>query len=235
MAGTPILQTALKTIEVLEVLSRFGAQPASLGSIAEALGWSRAATHQYLTSLSRTGWVEQDQERRYRPGSGAVLFARSIVELDFLPHPITDAMDELVDVLKEPISFAVLHGEEAVIIERREPRRSLIHRNPERYLSLVSASGQVLLAYDRRAQALRTPQHEQLIAEVERTGHGEVRNKSWMGDDVEAIAVPVMRGDWCLGALSVIAPAGRMSLPDAAAELKSSAARIEQALTDPTP
>jgi DNA-binding IclR family transcriptional regulator len=231
MAGTPILQTTLKTIELLEVLTRFGTH-APLASVAEALGWSRSATHQYLASLARMGWVEQDHERRYRLGSGAVLFARSIVELEFLPHPITDAMDELVDVLKEPISFAVLHGEEAVIVERREPRRSLIHRNPERHLSLVSASGQVLLAFDRRAQALRSPEHAALIEEVERTGHGEVRNTSWMGDDIEAIAVPVMRGDWCLGALSVIAPAGRMSLEDAASELKKAARKIELELAE---
>ena len=47
MAGTPTLQTVVKTIDVLEVLSQEDADSVGLARVAEALGWSRAATHHY--------------------------------------------------------------------------------------------------------------------------------------------------------------------------------------------
>ncbi len=235
MAGTPTLQTAVKTIAVLEALSRQEERAVTLAHLAHALGWSKAATHQYLSSLVHAGWLEQDEERRYRLGSGAVLFARSVDEVDFLPPPIITGMEELVDILQEPISFAILHGDEAVIVERREPHRSLIHRNPERHLSLTSASGKALLAFDKRTQALWQPEYTPLAEEVVARGYAEVHNKAWMGDDVEAIAVPIMREEWCLGALSAIAPAGRMPMDTAAREMTRMRERIERAIAESTP
>jgi DNA-binding IclR family transcriptional regulator len=141
-------------------------------------------------------------------------------------------MEELVEVLQEPISFAILHGNEALIVERREPRRPLIHRNLERHLDLASASGQVLLAFDRRARQGLEPELAALADEAVAKGYGEIRNHEWMGDEVEAVAVPIIRGERCLGALSVIAPAGRMSIPDAVSELLGARARIEEALNE---
>jgi len=230
MAGTPTLQTVVKTIGVLEMLSREDADSVGLARVAEVLGWSRAATHQYLSSLVRANWLEQDADRRYRLAHGAVLFAEAVAQKIGTPPVILRVMDELVEVLQEPISFAVLRGNEALIVERREPRRSLIHRNPERHLNLASASGQVLLAFDPRARQGLPPELAELVDETERKGYGEIRNHEWMGDDVEAVAVPVLRGSRCLGALSVIAPVGRMSIPDAVSELVSARARIEAAL-----
>lgn len=232
MAGTPTLQTVVKTIDVLEAFGQEDSESVSLARIAETLQWSRAATHQYLASLVRAGWLEQDADRRYRLGDGAVLFAEAVAQKTGTPPVILRVMEELVEVLQEPISFAVLHGNEALIVERREPKRGLIHRNPERHLDLASASGQVLLAFDRRARQGLKPELAALAQEAERKGYGEIRNHEWMGDEVEAVAVPAMRGTRCLGALSVIAPAGRMSIPDAVAELFRARARIEEALND---
>jgi DNA-binding IclR family transcriptional regulator len=233
MAGTPTLQTVVKTIDVLEALSQEGAEAVSLARVAEVLQWSRAATHQYLASLARAGWLEQDSDRRYRLGYGAVLFADAVAQKSGTPPVILRTMEELVDVLQEPISFAILHGDEALIVERREPRRGLIHRNPERHLDLASASGQVLLAFDPRARQGLTPELAALAEQAARRGYGEIHNHEWMGDEVEAVAVPVMRGARCLGALSVIAPAGRMSIPDAVSELLGARARIEKTLNGP--
>ncbi|MEU6408286.1 helix-turn-helix domain-containing protein [Microbispora sp. NPDC046933] len=235
MAGTPMLQTVVKTIDVLQALSQEDTESVSLARMAEVLRWSRPATHQYLTSLVRTGWLEQDQDRRYRLGYGAVLFAEAVAQKSGTPRAILRTMEELVQVLQEPISFAILHGDEVLIIERREPRRPLIHRNPERHLGLDSASGQVLLAFDPRARADLSHELMTLAEEARRKGYGEIRNHEWLGDEVEAVAVPIMRGERCLGALSVIAPAGRMSIPDAVSELFNARARTEEALLKPEP
>ncbi|WP_270889311.1 IclR family transcriptional regulator [Pedococcus sp. 5OH_020] len=235
MAGTPTLQTVVKTIDVLEALSQEDTESVSLARVAEVLQWSRAATHQYLASLVRTGWLEQDADRRYRLGYGATLFADAVAQKGGTPPVILRTMEELVEVLQEPISFAILHGDEALIVERREPRRPLIHRNPERHLDLASASGQVLLGFDPRARQELSSELAELAEEARRKGYGEIHNHEWMGDEVEAVAVPIMRGQRCLGALSVIAPAGRMSIPEAVSELVSARARVEEALSPPQP
>lgn len=226
MAGTPTLQTVLKTIEILEVLSREPTDAVTLARVTEALQWSRPATHQYLASLVRAGWLEQDASRRYRLAGGASLFAQSVAERSGRPPAILQVMEDLVVTLREPISFAVLSSNEALIVERREPQRSLIHRNPERHLSLASASGQVLLAFDRRARPPKDDKLAALADEARRKGYGQILNE-WMGDEVEAIAVPIMQAEWCLGALSVIAPAGRMSIPTAIDELNKARLRVE--------
>ena len=232
MAGTPTLQTVVKTIDVLQAFSAEATESVSLARMAEVLQWSRPATHQYLASLVRAGWLEQDADRRYRLGHGAVLFADAVTLKSGTPQAILNGMEELVDALQESISFAILHGDEALIIERREPRRALVHRNPELHLDMASASGQVLLAFDPRCRDLR-PDLADLTEATLRNGYGEIHNHEWMGDEVEAIAVPVMRGPRCLGALSVIAPAGRMSIPTAIRELQQARSRIEGGLDKP--
>mgnify|MGYP002623545443 CR=1 FL=1 len=227
MAGTPVLQTAVKTVELLEVLARQGAEAVSLARIAEQVGWGRAATHQYLNSLVHAGWVEQDAERRYRLGGAAFVFAQSVGQHAGAPRAVVAMMEELVDALNEPISFAILHRDEALIVERREPQRSLIYRNLERHLDLTTASGQVLLAFDDRTRAYWRPEYTLLAEEVRKKGYGEIRNQEWMGDAVEAFAVPIMNGEQCLGALSVIAPVGRMPVDRAIAELFAARKKAE--------
>lgn len=226
------LQTVTKTIAVLEALLKVDQDRVGVTEIAEELGWSRAATHQYLSSLAAAGWLQQDASRKYVLTSQAAIFGRFAVRHAGVPPELPPVMRELVQELSEPISFAVVSGAEAVIVERQEPQRPFaIHRDAERHLSLhTSASGLVLLAFDAHLEYRGS--EDELGASLEAVraqGHCH-RHSKWMGDVVDAVAVPIMARGNCLGALSVIAPEKRMDVPRAIEALTAARARVEEAI-----
>ncbi|MEJ6488953.1 helix-turn-helix domain-containing protein [Leucobacter sp. USCH14] len=214
MSGHTTLQSVEKTIRVLEVFMHFDRAAVTLSEIADALEWSRPATHQYLTTLVHTGWLQQDSRRKYRLSIRAAAFGRFATAHAGVPEAVSRRMRALVERLEEPISFAVRNGESALIVERLEPRRSLsVRREAERLLPLSSTSGQVLLAFDPHSTAAEQEPYLDDLAVIREQGYS-VHRAVWMGDAIEVIAVPLMQGDECLGALSVIAPEGRMAMDD---------------------
>lgn len=85
----------------------------------------------------------------------------------------------------------------------------------EPHLQLTSpASGTVLLGFDVHVDASRTEGMETTLATVRDRGYAESRSE-WMGDAVDVVAAPIMCRGECLGAVSVIAPPGRLDMPTA--------------------
>ncbi|WP_200331753.1 IclR family transcriptional regulator [Leucobacter sp. L43] len=227
MSGPTTLQSVEKTIRALEVFMHFDRAAVTLSEIADALGWSRPATHQYLTTLVHTGWLQQDSRRQYRLSIRAAAFGRFAIAHAGVPEAVSRHMRTLVDRLEEPISFAVRNGDSALIVERLEPKRSLsVRRETELLLPLGSTSGQVLLACDPHATAEEQAPYEEELAIIRRQGYA-VHRAVWMGDAIEVIAVPLMQGHECLGALSVIAPEGRMALDDAIQIMRDARRQLE--------
>ena len=232
MAGPTTLQSVEKTIRVLEVFLQFDRAAVTLSEVAESLGWSRPATHQYLTTLVHCGWVQQDPKRQYRLSIRAAAFGRFATAHAGVPEPVTRHMRALMEQLEEPISFAVRNGGSALIVERIEPQRSLtVRREAERLLPLGSTSGQVLLAFDPHATPAEKEPYADVLATI--TEHGYSLHRAvWMGDSIEVVAVPVMQGEECLGALSVIAPEGRMDMERAISEMRRARSALEADLAD---
>lgn len=222
------LQTVSKTVKVLEAFLLFEGGRASVSGIARELGWSRAAAHQYVSTLAEEGWLQQDEEREYRLSPRAAVFGRFAIEFSAIPPEVSRRMEPLVQQLNEPISFAVLNGNEAIIVERHEPKRPFaITQAAEPHLELrSSASGMVLLAFDAHVDHSRFADMSDRLAEVRANGFAQSHSE-WMGDVVDVVAVPIMSGSECLGALSVIAPAGRLDIPTAREVLLRSRQEIE--------
>ncbi|MEW1822978.1 helix-turn-helix domain-containing protein [Arthrobacter sp. NPDC080031] len=232
MAREIALQTVVKTIRVLEALVHMNEPSVGPSRLAQELGWTRAAAHQYLASLAEAGWLQQDADRKYQLTGKASVFGRYAIERAGAPAQLVSVMPALVDRLNEAISFAVLNGEEAVIIERYEPRRSFaVQPGAERHMKVTeSASGRVLIAFDPRAPESLIRAIEDQLEPIRSKGFAYHRGE-WMDDIVEAVAVPILRGTECLGALSAVAPDGRMDVDDAAKVLLSARKDIEAALT----
>ncbi|WP_197060985.1 IclR family transcriptional regulator [Microbacterium mangrovi] len=222
------LQTVSKTIKVLEAFLQFDGGRASVSGIARELGWSRAAAHQYVSTLAEGGWLQQDEEREYRLSPRAAVFGRFAIEYSAIPPEVSRRMEPLVQLLNEPISFAVLNGNEAIIVERHEPKRPFaITQAAEPHLELrTSASGMVLLAFDAHVDRARFTDMGDTLAAVRASGYAQSHSE-WMGDVVDVVAVPIMLGQECLGALSVIAPSGRLDIPLARDTLLRSRREIE--------
>lgn len=235
------LQSVSKTIQVLEAFLEFDGGRSSVSELARLLGWSRAATHQYVSTLAESGWLMQNDKREYLLSPRAAVFGRFAIEYSAVPAEISRAMVTLVEQLNEPISYAVLNGNEAIIIERHEPRRPFaITQALEPHLDpRTSASGLALLAFDAHLDRARWAGLEGKLEEARALGYTE-SHSDWLGDAIDAVAVPIMLRGECLGALSVIAPAGRMDLPIARSTLCAARQSIERelaeaALGSPTP
>jgi DNA-binding IclR family transcriptional regulator len=231
MAGTVALQTVLKTVQVLEAITQQESETVSLSRVSELLGWGRAATHQYLSSLVRAGWLQQDGDRQYQLATRAAVFGKFAVEHAALPLSIPRVMQELVSELNEAVSFAVMQLNEAVIVERYEPRRPFgINRDVERHMPLLeTASGQVLLAFEATQTHTLGAETKKVVSKIRASGYAHARVE-WMGDMIDAIAVPIVRNTQCIGALSVIAPEGRMDIHSATLALIQARERIESEL-----
>ncbi|WP_309132569.1 helix-turn-helix domain-containing protein [Brevibacterium sp.] len=225
------LQSVSKTILVLETFLKFPVGRTSVSELSRELGWSRAATHQYVSTLAEAGWLVQNEKRDYQLSPRAAMFGRFAIEYSAVPPEVTRTMEALVAELNEPISYAVLNGNEAIIIERHEPKRPFaISRAAEPHLDLTtSASGLVLLAFDTHVDTSRWEGMDDTLAEVRDRGFAQSHSE-WLGDVVDVVAVPVISAGECLGALSVIAPAGRFDIPTARDALLAARERVEKAL-----
>lgn len=227
------LQSVSKTILVLETFLKFPDGRTSVSSLARELGWSRAATHQYMSTLAQAGWLQQSENREYQLSPRAAVFGRFAIEYSGVPPELSAAMKSLVESLNEPISYAVLNGNEATILERHEPKRPFtIVRGNEPHLELrTSASGMVLLAYDAHVDESRREGLEETLTEVRAQGYAQSHSE-WLGDIVDVVAVPIMSRGECLGALSVIAPEGRLDIAKAVTELKASRVEVERGIEE---
>lgn len=223
------LKSVLKTVTVMEEILRLNKSHIGVSDLAEALGWSRAATHQYLSSLVAAGWLQKTPTKKYELTAQAAVFGRFAVEHAGVPPELSPTMQNLVEELSEPVSFAVLNGNDAVIVERYEPKRPFaINREAERHLRLWhSSSGLVLLAYDPYASKELDAAMDLRVREVRAQGFARIHSE-WMGDAVEAVAVPILSNEKCLGALSVIAPYNRLDAEKAIRTLKTARLTVEE-------
>lgn len=225
------LQSVAKTIQVLEALRDSPEGRASVSDLSRALDWSRAATHQYLSSLAEVGWLIQNAKREYLFSPRTAVFARFAVQFSQVPVAVSEEMTRLVGSLNEPISYAMLNGNEAIIVERREPKRPFaISQALEPHLDLhTSASGLALLAYDSRVNAIHREGLEETLNDVRARGYAE-SHSHWLGDMVDVVAVPIMLREECMGVVSVIAPSGRLDLDLARESMLDARARLESRL-----
>lgn len=223
------LQSVSKTIVVLETFLKFPDGRSSVSELSRELGWSRAATHQYVSTLAEVGWLVQNTKRDYMLSPRAAVFGRFAIEYSGVPPEVIEAMESLVETLNEPISYAVLNGNEAIIIERHEPKRPF-SMTAEPHLELrTSASGMVLLAFDAHVDRSRFAEMADNLTEIQKQGFARSHSE-WLGDIVDVVAVPIMSRGECLGALSVIAPDGRLDIPKARDELISMRTVVEEGI-----
>lgn len=223
------IKSVLKVVDIMEAILRLNKPQAGVSEISDILGWSRAATHQYLSSLLAAGWLQQSTDRKYELTAQAAVFGRFASTHAGVPPELPPAMKELVETLSEPVSFAMLNGNEAVIVERYEPRRPFaINRDAELRLRLRhSSSGLVLLAFDPYAHVELDSKTRDRIESVRENGYAQVSSE-WMGDPIEAVAVPILSEEKCLGALSVIAPSGRLDMQKAITALRNTRYTVEK-------
>ncbi|KTR83409.1 IclR family transcriptional regulator [Leucobacter chromiiresistens] len=214
--GTPVLQTGIKMLAVIDALAR-AEHGLSVSALAERLGWARAAAHQYLQTAVAAGWAFRDENAVYRVSLRVADLASRVNPAKELRPILLPVMQEAVAELGAPVSFAVMEQSTPVIVERVEPARAkFIRRGYEARVSpRSSASGQVLLAFSDEAHRAAARDSgvldDAVYARIRLQGYALVHSE-WLGDRITAVAVPIAHEGAGIGALSVITEQG--ALPD---------------------
>jgi IclR family KDG regulon transcriptional repressor len=144
-AGAKTLEKGLALLERLA--HENGAR--SLSDLAEATGLPPSTVHRILATLSKFGYVRQDQEtRHYQLGSRAVGLAASILQQVDMVQEARALLREFVEQTGEGITLGILEEGEVVVIEKVEAsgRPRLFLHIGRRAPAHCTALGKILLA-----------------------------------------------------------------------------------------
>jgi DNA-binding IclR family transcriptional regulator len=229
-------QTLAKGLDVLRLLGEENfLAGASVSQISDRLGITPSSTYRYLVTLVRHGWVVQDRHAgAYRLGYQVLRLAVSILDSRGLRAVASPVLQTLAAKVKEAVHLNVMDGDVMVLIDRIDSVHPVRLHLPVGSVSPLhcTASGKAMLArlgnasLDRLlgstvelpAQTSRTiTRTEDLRAELSRIRHqGYATDDRESNEDVRCIAAAVTDYQGSVaGAISVSAPASRMSMKDA--------------------
>ncbi len=221
----PPVESIDRALLALQALARVGARGIGLAELAGVLELNKTTVHRALAALRFRGFVSQD------PVSGAYLLGPAAMALsddylgdENLPVLLHPALMALSDAVGELVHLGVLSGSHVVYLDKVEPERpvrvwSAIGR---RSVAVTTALGRAMLAFrhtDRSglAEYLRAAGDESVDLErvwgvVERartTGYATEDQENEVG--ISCVAVPVLRSGVAIAAVSITAPAERMT------------------------
>ncbi|MBX9245004.1 IclR family transcriptional regulator [Actinotalea ferrariae] len=210
-----------RALRVLEALAAAGPHGASLAELAAGLGLNKTTIHRTLAALRHRGFAMQEPSGRYALGPAATRLGDDYFGEENLPvllHPALVALSREVDEL---VHLGVLSGREVVYLDKVEPERpvrvwsAIGRRSP----AVTTALGRALLAHrgtDRAALAGYLaaadvdPAHVWAVLErARRDGFATEVEENEAG--ISCVAVPLLRGGAAVAAVSVTAPADRMT------------------------
>ncbi len=217
-SGVRPLSTVLKTLAVLDILAG-SSRGMRLPEIATAMNLSRPTAYQRLLTLVEAGWVEQDEDMRYRLTMHACRMAAAALEHADLGTRVHPVLEALVQRVKETASLAVLDRGLPSMVARVESD-SLLRAEQKigSTLSLEgSASGRVLTAFaDTMTLSRLKERGEPLAAEdvlAETRANGYAVSSGYTHTGVIAIAAPIFDlHQRCVATLSLVMPETRFRL-----------------------
>jgi DNA-binding IclR family transcriptional regulator len=231
-----VLSSALKCLALIDALaSESGA--ARLSDLARRTGARRGTVHQQLRTLIAAGWVEADEDGRYRLTLRAVSIATAVLEQANLGSRILPTLTALAARTGETASVAVLDGDAAMIVQRVAADRALkVDIKPGTRMPLAdSASGRVLVAFCEPAELERTRKTGVPLPKastVERAAkHGYAAQHDEYLPGMSSIAVPIPPTRLGSAALAITAPTARYDEQAALRELRDASLEIVALLT----
>jgi DNA-binding IclR family transcriptional regulator len=224
-AASPV-ESVDRALRTLDAVAAAGPGGASLADLSAALGVHKTTVHRSLAALRHRDYVAQDPDSgRYALGPAAVLLADRYFAEDDLPARLHGALVALCAAADELVHLGVLSGVQVVYLDKVEPERavrvwSAIGR---RNWAVTTALGRAMLAF----RDTPRPTLDGYVRAVEPAGRvdadhvaDELARARERGYAVElqenepgiaCLAVPLLRGTRPAAALSITAPADRMT------------------------
>lgn len=233
-SGVRPLSTVIKTLAVLDALAS-SPRGMRLPEVAAAMSLSRPTAYQRLLTLIEAGWVEQDEDMRYRLSMHACRFAAAALEQADLGARVQPVLEALVHKVKETASVAVLDRGVPFVVARVDSE-SLLRAEQKIGTTFElegSASGRILTAFANQSTLARLHESGAKLASedvlFEARAKGYAISSGYTHSGVVAIAAPIfdIHGK-CFATLSLVMPETRFELEkfrqpllDAAAEITS--------------
>jgi DNA-binding IclR family transcriptional regulator len=222
------INSLAKGLEVLDLLVESG--DASVSEVAKALGFNRAGSHRFLSTLSELGYVEKNEQARYAAGMkllemGLKLAGR--LEIRKISKPF---MQRLAEAFRETVNLGLYDHFEVLHVDKISSREILRidTQTGSRTPVYCTALGKAILAF------LPPSEQEGFLKYVKLKRHGPntitskkklinvlagIRLKGYAVDDEElsaglrCVAAPIFdHNGQASYALSVAGPAVRLSL-----------------------
>ena len=240
------VQSVDRALLLLEVLAQGGGR-LPISELSARSGLSLGTAHRLLASLAARGYVRQDADRRYALGTALLPLGDAATRL--LGSWALPYLCQLAERCGETANLAVLEDDHVIYVAQAPGRHRMrmFTEVGRRVLPHSTAVGKVLLAWQdpdhvRRVLARlglpgRTPHTLTTLADV-REELAVVRRRGWAVDDeeeevgVRCMAVPVGPGEQAVAAVSVSAPASRLSAgqPDVVEALQQIAGQLALSL-----
>ncbi len=217
-----------RALLLLDELSTAGAQGRSLADLAHILRINKSTAYRALVTLRTRGYAQQDAHTgNYLLGPAAIALGTRYLEGDSLAlllHPALVALSREVDEL---VHLGVLASDQVLYIDKVEPEHAIrVWSQIGRTVPVASTSlGRALLAY-------RGTEREQLSAYMSALPPDRRLDEEQVWRRIEAarqlgyateymenepgiacIGVPILRGSTAVAAVSITAPAERMTDP----------------------
>ena len=200
-----MLQTLDRGLAIMKYLTM--SNSASVSEIANVFNIPKSSASRILSTLAYHGMVCQNEmDRRYRLGVGAMMFASQMLNENRLLEAYRPLMRQVMDATGDMVHLAAWNGGEAYtvdLVRRREHAAMRTIAMPGAPVSLYStAAGKVLLAYapgekqQEQLEKMETAQHA-VPAESLRAGLALVREQGFALETEEnqakvcSVAVPV--------------------------------------------
>jgi len=218
-----------RAFDLLDRIASAGPEGITLGGLAGEVRTAKSTTHRYVATLIELGAVRRDPLGRLHLGLKLIELAGALLDADDLPSVADPILKDLVAATGETVHLGLPSDGDVVYIAKVESPQSirLVSRLGARVPMYCSAMGKALLAsLDEEAlQALlkrprETRTKHTIVGEAELRAELErIRQRGFAIDDEEneagvrciGAAIVDARGE-PLGAISISAPAARMTL-----------------------
>ncbi|WP_245534434.1 IclR family transcriptional regulator [Xylanimonas cellulosilytica] len=214
-----------KALLALDALARAGAGGAPLAELAADVGVHKATLHRTLAALRHRGYAEQTPDGSYRLGAAALVLGGTFLREENLPDLLRPALEALSAQVDELVHLGALAGREIVYLDKVEPQRAVRvwsavgrHRPAattalgRAWLAAAEAAGTLLddAALARLAGDDADPRALRRAVDAARErGYGEENEENEPG--ISCVAVAVLREGRPVAAVSITAPAERLS------------------------
>ena len=215
--GLRSVTTALDVLECFAVDGDLG-----VSDIARRLAIAKSTAHRVLTTLAGRGFIEQDPDSGlYRLGLHLYELGQLTISRNTLRHAALPTLRRIASQTRLTANLAIADGPDVVFLERVElgaGERILGHAG-RRFPAHVTSSGKAMAAFsltlDRARREAGFPPRVRATVRTEQDWAGELARVRAKGyalasdesfDGVTTIAVPVLRGEHAIAAISVFGP-----------------------------